>query len=63
MTHMLKNQAKRTGIALAAVVAFSAFGTGTAQAQVFVSANVTLDRFGNLECLSRETGLPPGGGG
>ncbi len=61
MTHMLKNQAKRTGIALAAVVAFSAFGTGTAQAQEFASANVTLDRFGNLECLSRETGLPPGG--
>ena len=50
-------------MALAAVAAFAAFGIGTAQAAAttFVSANVTLDRFGNLECLFRETGLPPGG--
>jgi hypothetical protein len=54
-------QAKRAGIALAAVAAFSALGIGTVQAQEFTSANVTLDRFGNLECVFRETGLPPGG--
>ena len=61
MKHTLILQAKRAGMALAAVAAFAAFGTGTAQAQEFVSASVTLDRFGNLECLSRETGLTPGG--
>jgi hypothetical protein len=61
MTHTFKNQAKRAGIALAAMAALAALGTGAAQAQEFVSANVTMDRFGNLECLSRETGLPPGG--
>jgi len=61
MTHTFKNQAKRAGIALAAMAAWAALGIGAAQAQEFVSANVTMDRFGNLECLSRETGLDPGG--
>jgi hypothetical protein len=61
MTYMLNNQAKRAGIALAAMAALAALGTGAAGAQEFVSADVTTDRFGNLECLSRETGLPPGG--
>jgi len=61
MKHTLRNQAKWAGIALAAVAAFSALGTGTAQAASFASAAVTLDRFGNLECTLRETGLPPGG--
>jgi hypothetical protein len=62
MNQTLKNQAKRAGIALAAVSAFSALGIGTAQAApTFTGANITLDRFGNLECMFRETGLTPGG--
>ncbi len=61
MKHTLINQARRAGIAFAAVAAFSALGTGTAQAAAFTSATVTLDRFGNLECTLRETGLTPGG--
>ena len=60
MKRTFTHQAKRAGIALAAV-AVSALGIGTAQAQEFTSAAVTLDRFGNLECVFRETGLPPGG--
>ena len=62
MKHTLTLHAKRAGIALAAVAAFAALGIGTAQAApTFASANVTLDRFGNLECAFRETGLPPFG--
>jgi hypothetical protein len=62
MKHTLANHAKWAGIALAVAVAFSALGTGAAQAAAtFVSAAVTLDRFGNLECVSREKGLTPGG--
>jgi hypothetical protein len=61
MKHTLTLHAKRVGIAFAALAALSALGTGTAQAAEFASANVTLDRFGNLECVSRETGLTPGG--
>ena len=59
MKSAFTHQAKRAGLALAAAVALSAIGVGTAQAQQFASATVTLDRFGNLECLFRETGLPP----
>ena len=58
MKRPFTHQARRAGIALAAAAAFSALGTGTAQAQEFASATVTVDRFGNLECLFRETGLP-----
>lgn len=61
MKQTLKNQAKCSGIALAAVAAFSALGTGTAQAApTFANANINLDRFGNLECTWKETGLTPG---
>lgn len=59
MTHTLKNQAKRAGIALAVVATFSALGTGSAQAQQFTRAAIALDRFGNLECNFTETGLTP----
>lgn len=59
MTHTLKNQTRRAGIALAVVTALAALGTGTAQAQQFASATISLDRFGNLECNFRETGLIP----
>jgi hypothetical protein len=61
MKRPFTHQAKRAGIALAVVAAFSALGTGTAQAQEFTRAEVTLDRFGNLECVFTEKGLPPGG--
>jgi len=61
MKRTFTHQAKRAGIALAAVAAFAVLGIGTAQAQEFTSAAVTHDRFGNLECVFRETGLPPGG--
>jgi hypothetical protein len=61
MKHTLINQGKRAGIALAAAAAFTALGIGTAQAQEFASANVSIDREGALECTFRETGLPPGG--
>ena len=59
MKQTLKNQAQRSGLALAAVAVFAALGTGTAQAATFTSAAVVLDRFGNLECVFRETGLNP----
>jgi hypothetical protein len=60
MTHTLKNQAKRAGVALAVAAVLSAIATGPAQAQQFASATIALDRFGNLECNFRETGLTPG---
>ena len=58
---LVRRSAERTGIVLAAAAAISALGTGTAQALEFASAAIALDRFGNLECVFRETGLPPGG--
>jgi hypothetical protein len=57
MKHTVINQAKRAGIALAAVAAFSALGTGTAQAAAFASASISLDTAGALTCKFRETGL------
>jgi len=64
MKQMLKNQAKQTGIALAAVAAFAALGTGSAQAQEFTAASITLENAGesagSLNCSFRETGLIPG---
>ncbi len=62
MKQIFEEQAKRAGLALAAVAVFAALGTGTARAEpTFTSADIVLDRFGNLECVFRETGLPPGG--
>jgi hypothetical protein len=61
MKHILRKQAKRAAIVLAAAAAISALGIGTAQAAPqFTSTTITLDRFGNLECNFRETGLTPG---
>jgi hypothetical protein len=59
MKQTLKYQAKRAGIALAGVAAFTALGTGTALAQQFASASISLDQAGNLNCKFRETGLIP----
>jgi hypothetical protein len=57
MKHAFNNQAKRAGIALAAATAITALGTGTALAQQFTSAGISLDNAGNLVCKWRETGL------
>jgi hypothetical protein len=65
MKQSLKNQAKRAGIALAAVGAFAALGAESAQAQEFTAASITLENAGesagSLNCSFRETGLIPGG--
>jgi hypothetical protein len=50
-------QSKRAGIALAAVGSLAAFAIGTAQAQQFTRADISLDGAGNLTCTFRETGL------
>jgi hypothetical protein len=57
MKQTLKYQARRAGIALATVAAFTALGTGAAQAQEFASASIGLDNAGSLQCKWRETGL------
>ena len=63
MKHTFGKQAKRAGIALAAVGAFAALGIGTAQAQSFASANISVETrgegAGGLNCSFRETGLGP----
>jgi hypothetical protein len=60
MKHTLINQARRAGIALAAVAAFSALGTGTAQAAAFASADISINSVGFLDCSFKETGLGAG---
>jgi hypothetical protein len=60
MKHTVINQAKRAGIALAAVAAFSALGTGTAQAQQFTTADISINSVGFIDCSFKETGLTPG---
>jgi hypothetical protein len=57
MKHTVINHVKRAGIALAAVAACAALGTGTAQAAQFDSADIALDNAGNLQCRFRESGL------
>ncbi len=57
MNHTFGKQARRAGIALAAVGTFAAFAIGTAQAQQFTRADISLDGAGNLTCTFRETGL------
>ena len=60
MKRPFTHQAKRAGIALAAVAAFSALGIGAAQAQSFVTAGLSVNSVGFLECAFKETGLIPG---
>jgi hypothetical protein len=60
MKHTLTLHAKRAGMALAAAVAFSALGIGTAQAQEFTIADITINSVGFLECAFKETGLASG---
>jgi hypothetical protein len=57
MNHIFGKRARRAGIALAAVGTFAAFAIGTAQAQQFTRADISLDGAGNLTCAFRETGL------
>lgn len=63
MKHTVLNQAKGAGIVLGAVVAFAALGIGTAHAQEFASASITIENAGEaaggLNCSFRETGLVP----
>ena len=61
MKHTCGKQAQRAGIALVAVAAFTILGIGTAQAQQFTRAELSLDGSGNLTCSFRETGLAPNG--
>jgi len=67
MKHTLKNQSKRTSIALA-VVAIATFGTGTAQAATFTSVDFSIEKrtseakevaAGDLNCSFRESDLGP----
>jgi hypothetical protein len=60
MEHTYVKQAKRIGVALAAVAAVSALGIGTAQAQEFVRPDISVNSVGFLECAFKETGLTPG---
>jgi hypothetical protein len=68
MKHTFEKQARRAGIALAAVAAFAALGPGTAQAQTFTSVDFSIAprsneaqeiEAGDLVCTWRETGLAP----
>jgi len=68
MKQTLNNQAKRSALALAAVAAFTAFGTVAAQAATFKQASITIARqtseakevtAGDLNCSFTETGLGP----
>jgi hypothetical protein len=68
MEYTYTNQAKRAGIALAAVAAFTALGTGAAQAAVFTSADLSIAArsneaqevtAGDLTCTWREAELGP----
>jgi len=60
MKHAFTHQPKRAGVALAAAVALSALGTGTALAQTFSIADISINSVGFLECAFKETGLGAG---
>lgn len=66
MKHTIKHQAKRSGITLAAVVALSTLGIGSALAQSFTKADISIAprsseskevAAGDLVCSWQETGL------
>ena len=60
MKHIPGNQARRAGIALAAVAAFTAPGIGTAQAASFATADISINSVGFLDASFKETGLGAG---
>jgi hypothetical protein len=65
MKRALTHQARRAGFGLAAVVTYAALGIGSAQAQEFAAASITLENAGeaagSLNCSFRETDLIPFG--
>jgi hypothetical protein len=60
MKYTFRKQAKLSGVALAAVAAFTALGTGTAQAASFATAGITVTSDGFLDASFKETGLGAG---
>lgn len=60
MKYTFGKQAKQSGIALAAVAAFTALGSGTAQAASFATAAITINSVGFLDAAFKETGLAAG---
>jgi hypothetical protein len=60
MERTFAEQTQRAGLALAAAVALSVLGTGTALGQTFVNSDVSINSVGFLECAFKETGLAPG---
>ena len=61
MKHAFTHQARRAGMALAAVTAFTALGIGTAQAApTFTTADISINSVGFLDCAFKETGLGAG---
>ncbi len=63
MKHTFGKQATRAGIALAVVAAFSALAIGSAQAQEFARANITLENAAKQQVASNvalgRRDLPP----
>ena len=60
MKQTFAKQTQRAGLALAAAVALWALGTGTALAQTFTTADLSINSVGFLDCAFKETGLTPG---
>jgi hypothetical protein len=60
MKRTFAEQTQRAGLALAAAIALSALGSGTALAQTFATADLSINSVGFLECAFKETGLTPG---
>lgn len=63
MKQAFAKQTRRPGLALAAAIALSTLGSGTALGQAtFVNADLSINSVGFLECAFKETGLTPGAG-
>ena len=60
MIYTFGKHAKLSGIALAAVAAFTALGSGTAQAASFATADISINSVGFIDASFKETGLAPG---
>ena len=63
MERTFRNQARRARVAFAAAAAIATLGTGAAQAQntpSFITASITINSVGFLDCSFKETGLSAG---
>jgi len=61
MKYKFGKQAKRAGLALAAVAAFTTLGIGTVQAAgTFTTADISINSVGFIDCSFKETGLGAG---